>query len=354
MNRGTGVIMKKVLVTAGAYALCLGPGIAQGAPAAQPWSGQVECKVHSGGAAARTETQTWTLTGGAPTQQGAFTMYPATWSATGKGDGLRGAWTLDAPAQPTVITVFVRASDQRLIFKQGAAPASVNGALKTAKAGIPLSANEWNFGSLEAEASATRVSGSRQGLATALPAMLGAASTAMQCECSFSTEGLATAQSASTASEPAQLQIQRPANTTATVLQRAAPGTQSAPASAPAVSGPKYIDTAVISISGKGPKPTDVILNVPLNLTGLNPVIAKVRVFCEVNSTSGGSNATVIDIAGGRYNGTVTVAVPVVPTNATPGATMRYQCSLAPLDGHGNPLVFGDFVHSPATGSFTW
>lgn len=346
--------MKRVLAAAGAYALCLGVlGDTHGAPAsaAQPWTGQVECKVETGG---RTETQTWTLTGDPPTQQGAFTMYPATWSATGRGDGLRGAWTLDTPAQPTVITVFVRASDQRLIFRQGAAPASVSGALKTTKAGIPLSANEWNFGTVEAEPSAKRVTGSRQGQATALPAVLGAGSTAMQCEWTFSAADLGAARSASTASEPAQLQIQRPANTTVAVLQRTGAGTPSATGSTPAVSGPKIIDTAVISISGKGAKPTDVILNVPLNLTGLNSVIAKVRVFCEVTANWGGSNTADVAIVGGQYNGTVTVTVPVVPTNATPGTSMRYSCSLAPVDGKGNTFAFADFQHSAATGSFTW
>jgi hypothetical protein len=349
-------MMKRELVAGGVYAICLAVAVdSHGAPspAVQPWTGQVQCKIEAGGTAARTETQTWTLTGGAPTQQGAFTMYPATWSATGTGNGLRGAWTLDAPAQPTVITVFVRASDQRLIFKQGAPPASVNGALKTAKAGIPLSANEWNFGTLEAEPSATRVGGSRQGQATALPAVLGAGSTAMQCDWSFSTEGLATSQSASTSGEPAQLQIQRPADASS-VLQRTGAPPQSA-SSTPPASGPKVLNTAPITGTGRGVQTTDAVLNVPLNLTDLNPMIAGLRVLCEMWSTGlpkqGGTGGTDVTVVGSQYIGTVTVRM---PTNATAGTSMTYTCSLRPLDATGNYISNANLQYSPVTAGFTW
>lgn len=115
--------MSRLLFAAAVLAASLPMDIVRAAPQqigqqnARPWTGKVECRVDLADTSARTEIQTWTLSGAAPSVQGVLTIYPATWTASGKGSGPRGEWILDVPARPSVISVFVRASDQRLIFR---------------------------------------------------------------------------------------------------------------------------------------------------------------------------------------------------------------------------------------------
>jgi hypothetical protein len=158
------------------------------APAARTWNGKVECRVEL--ADTRTETQIWTLTGAAPTTAGIVSNYPATWTASGNGSGSRGEWALEVPAQPTVIAVFIRASDQRLIFRQGAPRAEVRGAVSLKARGSAMAASEWDFGWIDADAGATNVSGSRESSAAPLPGGLSVANRTppMQCQWDLSKE----------------------------------------------------------------------------------------------------------------------------------------------------------------------
>jgi hypothetical protein len=58
------------------------------AATAQPanWIGSIRCDIQAQATGySHQETQTWTLTGGAPTVQGSVTVYPATWSVTAQG-----------------------------------------------------------------------------------------------------------------------------------------------------------------------------------------------------------------------------------------------------------------------------
>src|ERR1044071_2484855 len=110
------------------FAAQLLPLSGQFAPAGDRWSGSVRCVLEANTAEyARTEEQTWKLTGGEPRKYGDIYVYPATWSAKGKGSMTRvqpGAqtvttqWNVDVPEQPVQLAVFVRASDGRLIFRQ--------------------------------------------------------------------------------------------------------------------------------------------------------------------------------------------------------------------------------------------
>src|ERR1051325_10699790 len=48
------------------------------------WAGQAQCVITVQGAGySHQETQTWTVLGGTPTIQGAFRVYPGTWSVSG-------------------------------------------------------------------------------------------------------------------------------------------------------------------------------------------------------------------------------------------------------------------------------
>jgi hypothetical protein len=50
------------------------------------WAGSIRCELSSTASGySHQETQTWTISGGVPTKQGAFDIYPATWTVTGQG-----------------------------------------------------------------------------------------------------------------------------------------------------------------------------------------------------------------------------------------------------------------------------
>ena len=74
----------------------------------------------------------------------------------------------------------------------------------------------------------------------------------------------------------------------------------------------------------------DVTLRVPLNMTNLPSVIAKLAVVCRVGGYQG---ATEIAVSGRQVVTTVEVVV-AVPTSALPpdvaGQTWQYSCSLSP------------------------
>ena len=128
--------------------------------AADPWSGSVTAKLDMDLANySRHETQTWTLTGGAPIMQGTAALYPATWHYTGTGSSTiyppaapsqHITWTIEATLN-VQIEISVRPSDNQLVFHQ-VSLADALGALTVAPPGSGRYAlNEWSFGSIEAD-----------------------------------------------------------------------------------------------------------------------------------------------------------------------------------------------------------
>src|SRR5581483_7765093 len=126
------------------------------------WTGQAQCQlsVQSQGFVHQ-EIQTWTLTGSAPTQQGAIQVYPATWSVTGQGGAQRSTllvqWNNNVPGMNAPLAIFVRASDNRLIIKswhpQLIAPAGTTAVrqINGTQSSTPAAVSEWIFPQIEAD-----------------------------------------------------------------------------------------------------------------------------------------------------------------------------------------------------------
>ena len=155
-------------------------GLSQ-SPLDRPWSGQAQCKITvQGSGYSHQETHTWTMSGGAPTLQGAIHMFPATWSVSGQGSlqrtqgaqTLKAQWTTNASLPNAPIAFFVRASDGKLVIKSGhsqlRAKGGVSGAQQVTVNGVPqtpgsisLEAFEWSFPGAEASATSKTISGSQ-------------------------------------------------------------------------------------------------------------------------------------------------------------------------------------------------
>jgi hypothetical protein len=168
------------------------------------WIGQVQCQLAiQANGSAHTETQTWTLTGGPPTLQGAIEVYPATWSVSGEGSQQRtvgvqllaSLWKSTVPGISAPIGIFVRASDNRLVIKSMHAQVSQAGAISgtrqmTAGAqptAMTYTAFEWPLPPIEDTAAATTVSGSANETiaATFFPQALGNPGGAASCKWQF-------------------------------------------------------------------------------------------------------------------------------------------------------------------------
>src|SRR5687767_1910146 len=89
------------------------------------WAGWARCEVVVQGAGYRDQqTHTWTMSG-APAVEGAFRVYPATWTVAGGGSLQRTAgtqtltaqWATNVPATNAPLAVFVRASDGRMFIQ---------------------------------------------------------------------------------------------------------------------------------------------------------------------------------------------------------------------------------------------
>ena len=184
---------------AGALAFSLAAGAANAQTAAEgSWTGSVQCRIDVSGAAyERHEEQSWTLTGEAPRIEGAMRIYPAVWKASGRGTASTNTrrpsgaeWTAEVPGQPTVMAVFIRASDNRLVFKQWQPRAQVAGALRVGGLAVPVA--EWGYGWIVDSPSQTTVRGTSAQTAEGLPAQLTEAGVTPNTECNweFRKEGL--------------------------------------------------------------------------------------------------------------------------------------------------------------------
>ena len=112
----------------------------QSAASPGAWSGWARCQINvSGQGYSAQQTHTWMIRGGAPRVEGAFRVYPATWSVVGGGSlhrtqgnqTLTAQWATTAQNLSAPLAVFVRASDGRMFIQarhtQVRAPGSVNG-----------------------------------------------------------------------------------------------------------------------------------------------------------------------------------------------------------------------------------
>lgn len=138
------------------------------------WSGQAQCQlaVQSQGFVHQ-EIQAWTLTGAAPTLQGAMQIYPATWSVSGQGGAQRpqgtqvmaAQWNNNVPGLNAPIAIFVRASDGRLVIKLWHSQLSVFGGTNsvrqvgTSQTSTAYTVFEWSFPMIDDAATSTNVSG---------------------------------------------------------------------------------------------------------------------------------------------------------------------------------------------------
>jgi ELWxxDGT repeat protein len=174
-------------VAAGTHAL---PMRAQPTPADGPWSGTIQCVLDvQTGAYQRQETQTWTLLADAPTPSGDFRIYKAIWTATGNGSLKKSqgqqlistTWSVNVPATPVQLAIFVRASDQKLIVRQWSAPKQVPGGIAGTKqitangqpgptSPVTAAASEWSFLWIDAVKENATITGSKTTNVEALPA----------------------------------------------------------------------------------------------------------------------------------------------------------------------------------------
>jgi hypothetical protein len=114
-------------------------GAQQPAPSQSAWAGWARCRIDvTGPGYTDQQTHTWTMTGGAPTVEGAFRIFPATWSVVGGGSlqktvgtqTLVAQWSTNSPSVSAPIAVFVRASDQRMFIQARHAQARAAGAVQ--------------------------------------------------------------------------------------------------------------------------------------------------------------------------------------------------------------------------------
>jgi hypothetical protein len=155
--------------------------VAQGQPSSPPaWSGWARCQVTvQGPGYSDQQTHTWTLTGGPPTVEGAFRVYPGTWSVVGSGSlqrsqgsqTLTAQWATNGAPMNAPIAVFVRASDGRMFIQarhaqlraagaiQGYQQVTIDGKPQT-PGKVAAEAFEWAFPLVEVSPSTPTANGS--------------------------------------------------------------------------------------------------------------------------------------------------------------------------------------------------
>jgi hypothetical protein len=156
--------MKKQFVTLVASLLLAqfpnGASAQQTPPAA--WAGWARCQITvQGPGYTDQQTHTWTITGGAPTAQGAFQTYAGTWAVVGGGSlsrtqgtqTLMAQWATNGPNISAPIAVFVRASDKRMFIQarhaQLRSAAAIQGYQQVTIAGKPQTPGKINAEAFE-------------------------------------------------------------------------------------------------------------------------------------------------------------------------------------------------------------
>jgi hypothetical protein len=129
------------------------------------WAGWARCQINvTGPGYTDQQTHTWAITGSSPAVEGAFRVYPGTWSVVGGGSlhrtqgdqTLVAQWATNAPTVSAPIAVFVRASDNRMFIQarhaqlrgsqsiQGYQQLTIDGKPQT-PGKIAAEAFEWSF-----------------------------------------------------------------------------------------------------------------------------------------------------------------------------------------------------------------
>jgi hypothetical protein len=150
------------------------------APVPPPWAGWARCQIDVQGPGYREQAiHTWTIAGSSPVVEGAFRVYPGTWSVVGRGGFQRtqgsqtlvGEWAINGQSTNAPIAVFVRASDGRMFIQARHAQlrslAAIAGYQQQTIAGTPQppgqisgEAFEWAFPMIDLSPTNTTVSGS--------------------------------------------------------------------------------------------------------------------------------------------------------------------------------------------------
>jgi hypothetical protein len=151
-------------------------------PASPPaWTGWARCEVSvQGQGYTDRQTHTWTLPGGPPTVEGAFRVYPGTWSVVGAGSlqrsqgtqSLMAQWATNVPGVSAPLAVFVRASDGRMFISARHAQLRSAGAIAgyqqlvidgtpQTPARIAAEAFEWTFPTIDVDPKMPTASGSK-------------------------------------------------------------------------------------------------------------------------------------------------------------------------------------------------
>lgn len=148
--------------------------------ASPPWAGWARCQIDVQGPSYNEQAiHTWTITGTTPTIEGAFRVYPGTWSVVGRGglqrtqgiQTLVGQWAINGQAANAPIAVFVRASDGRMFIQARHAQLRAQGAIagyqqqtidgkQQTPGQISAEAFEWTFPTIDAAPNNTTISGS--------------------------------------------------------------------------------------------------------------------------------------------------------------------------------------------------
>ena len=165
------------------FALALAT-VAYGAQAQQPsspsWTGWARCQITvQGPGYTDQQIHTWILTGGTPTVEGAFRIYPGTWSVVGGGSlqktqgtqTLMAQWATNVQNMSSPIAVFIRASDGRMLLSARHAQLRAQGAIagyqqvtiggnRLLPGAISSEAFEWQFPVANGPSTSTTLSGS--------------------------------------------------------------------------------------------------------------------------------------------------------------------------------------------------
>lgn len=152
---------------------------AQQAPSPS-WAGWARCQISvQGPGYTDQQIHTWILTGGPPTVEGAFRIYPGTWSVAGGGSlqrtqgtqTLMAQWATNVQGMSSPIAVFVRASDGRMLLSARHAQLRAQGAVagyqqvtidgnRLMPGAISSEAFEWQFPVANGPSTSTTLSGS--------------------------------------------------------------------------------------------------------------------------------------------------------------------------------------------------
>ncbi|HKW17038.1 MAG TPA: hypothetical protein VJO35_05975 [Terriglobales bacterium] len=206
------------------------------------------------------------MTGGAPTQQGAMQVYPATWSVTGQGGAQRptlvAQWSSNVAPMNAPIAFFVRGSDDRLIVKLWHSQLSVFGGTNAVKqvggsqSSTSYGAYEWPFPAIEDAPTSTNVSGTGTVPVTgnSMPIPSANSSGMATCKWQFSKGAITPPPSANASSEVASNATTAPLISGNAAGFASPPGggnpSSSATAAAPGVARPVNLGGSVTRVAG--------------------------------------------------------------------------------------------------------